>query len=659
MHFLTMLLSSTCALVPSTALSGDQVLFVDRNANGPSQDGLSWCTAFRGLDEALAIAGPGTVVKVADGTYTPSLSATEDSRDASFVIPTGVDLRGGFAGCGAANPDARDVQIFHTRLSGDLNDDDAANFGNRFDNVFHVVVTHDVDESTVIDGFTISGGQADGPNVGPSVESRDQGAGINNYHGSPRIRHCTFRDNYAANHGALNDHGQAVLESCRFIANASGTLGAGLYIHFDSHTVVDSCVFQHNHALGKGGGVYIRGLSMASFTDCLFQSNRAFRGAGMYCDNGAEASLSRCVFRYNRAEGTESFGGGMYVDQASQPVLEDCLFDQNVVSGSESGGGGMYNIDFSHPSMTRCRFVGNRAERYGGGLYNTEGSSPTLFDCIFQGNSVVNGAGAGLEDNTHGGETPISGGGGGLLNVADSNPYLFNCLFSRNFVAIHGGGVYNYNASPTFVNCTVTENTAGALGGGIFNRGADSNPELFNDILWGNVDSTALLEGAQLLVTTEKANPAINYNCVEGWSQTLGGVGNHGSDPKLVNGPSGCFYLEQNGVVDDPDNPCVDSGNDTASALGLAGYTTAFSESPDLGIVDMGWHYQITGNRTFEGDWDRDGAITLLDIQGLQLCFAPIPNKSASSCCGIFDLDADHDVDLGDYELIRRSMDRP
>ena len=56
------------------------------------------------LDEALAVAGPGETIPLADGTYTPDPTGLADSREATFQLINGVTLEGGHAGCGAPDP---------------------------------------------------------------------------------------------------------------------------------------------------------------------------------------------------------------------------------------------------------------------------------------------------------------------------------------------------------------------------------------------------------------------------------------------------------------------------------------------------------------------------------------------------------------------------
>ena len=58
---------------------------------------------------------------------------------------------------GETDPNARDVGNYETVLSGDLNGDDGPNFANNGENSYHVVTGSGIDETAILDGFTISG----------------------------------------------------------------------------------------------------------------------------------------------------------------------------------------------------------------------------------------------------------------------------------------------------------------------------------------------------------------------------------------------------------------------------------------------------------------------------------------------------------------------
>ena len=113
-------LTVATACVASTSAA---VIHVD-SAAAPNGDGQSWTTAFRRLQDGLAVAGAGDEVRVAGGVYRPDQSeyahATLGDRGASFVLEDGVPVRGGYAGsANPGNPDAmpRLVSLSNRRIS--------------------------------------------------------------------------------------------------------------------------------------------------------------------------------------------------------------------------------------------------------------------------------------------------------------------------------------------------------------------------------------------------------------------------------------------------------------------------------------------------------------------------------------------------------------
>ena len=106
------------------AAGGQPIVYVDQDASGPVHDGTSWCQAYLSLSEAIDAAVEGDTVRVADGIYKPDPAGLEDPRDATFELISGVRIEGGYAGCGAVDPDARDTVLFETILNGDLYGDD-------------------------------------------------------------------------------------------------------------------------------------------------------------------------------------------------------------------------------------------------------------------------------------------------------------------------------------------------------------------------------------------------------------------------------------------------------------------------------------------------------------------------------------------------------
>ncbi|MHC4440489.1 MAG: alpha-L-fucosidase [Planctomycetota bacterium] len=124
-----------------------RTLYVDGDALGDN-DGSSWPDAYNCLQGALAAAQYGDQIRVAQGVYQPDrrfvvgrraqIMATGDRTD-TFQLINDVTLIGGFAGIEGADPNERNLQVFETILSGDLNGDDGPDFTSNSENSYHVV----------------------------------------------------------------------------------------------------------------------------------------------------------------------------------------------------------------------------------------------------------------------------------------------------------------------------------------------------------------------------------------------------------------------------------------------------------------------------------------------------------------------------------------
>ena len=173
------------------------LLYVNHNASGGS--GLSWANAFRTVQDALAVAAacPSfTEIWVAVGVYTPTVSIT--GRSASFQLVSGVGLYGGFATTETLRTQ-RNWQTNITVLSGDIDGNDTVDaygvvtttaniVGN---NAYHVVTGGGTNNTASLDGFTISGGNANDNYPG------NVGGGMYNLRGSPTLTNVTFSGNSA------------------------------------------------------------------------------------------------------------------------------------------------------------------------------------------------------------------------------------------------------------------------------------------------------------------------------------------------------------------------------------------------------------------------------------------------------------------------------
>ncbi|GAG24324.1 unnamed protein product, partial [marine sediment metagenome] len=223
-----MSLCIACVLVTlSSANAG--TIYVDDDAP-LAGNGASWQTAYRYLQDALWVAGNGDEIHVAQGTYTPDRdeggSVTAGDRAATFYLIYGVSLYGGYAGVGAVSSDERDVELYETILSGDLNGNDVEILDpadlpdepTRAENSYHIVTGSACDQTTVLDGFTITGGNASSYWSG--------GGGMYNYGGSPTVSNCVFTGNRASRLGGAmhnRQYSSPTITGCVFAGNIAAS----------------------------------------------------------------------------------------------------------------------------------------------------------------------------------------------------------------------------------------------------------------------------------------------------------------------------------------------------------------------------------------------------------------------------------------------------
>ena len=237
----------------------------------------AWDGPFYGLEDALSKAVPGDEIWV-QGLEAGAVYKV-DAKDKPFFLKAGVRLYGGFYG-NETDVEQRATQgkacsfTFRSVLSADLNGDDRIDptsliyTGNttRQDNAVRVLeVSVDCaqsdnknNERSVVDGFTIMGGHAEGQNGG-GIEVKG-----GEYACAYTISRCFFFNNYAAQGGALYVEGNAdeatntsLIERCMVYNNAAGqrgelrNAGGGIWLE-GAGTVVNTSVFNN-----ENGGVRI------------------------------------------------------------------------------------------------------------------------------------------------------------------------------------------------------------------------------------------------------------------------------------------------------------------------------------------------------------------------------------------------------------------
>ncbi len=464
-------------------LNPDQngILYVKKDGVG-TKDGSSWANAAAEVADALKYAKEQEIANqqnvsqiwVAAGTYKPMYDVSDDKkvynlsneiigsttdRDKAFLMVEGVKLYGGFEGINETAITQRDWNAHKTILSGDLGIENDST-----DNAYHVflsigTVTDPISSATVLDGFTIIGGNADDAsiiNVNNQIQKvqRNAGGGFYNINSSPTLSNVTISANTANGGGGMFnlDNSSPTLTDVTISANTANG-GGGMFNLDNSSPILTDVTFSGNVALSIGGGIANAENSSPTLTNVTLTGNIASSNGGGIFNDGSSSTLTNVIISENEA----SQGGGMFNVNSSSLTL----INVTLLGNTASGGGGIFNVN-SSPGLTDVTISENTAS-LGAGIYNENNSSPALTNVT-------------LSDNV------ASSNGGGMFNTG-STPSLTNVTILQNTANL-GAGMFNNGSSPTLTNVTLSGNTASSEGGGMFNVGA--SPKIYNSIVLGN-----------------------------------------------------------------------------------------------------------------------------------------------------------------------------
>lgn len=312
------------------------------SANGDDQnDGSSWEKAFATLDHAMEQALEGDMIWVSKGTYTPQTdhlghSNPSDQRTRSFQLTKNLVIFGGFDGSETSLVE-RDFTTNETILSGDFGDGTYA---------YHVFYHNDDSEVSVgglLDGFTITGGRADGS------YPHNSGGGMYNHGASPTLRNVTFYDNQARTGGAIynTSDSEPDITFSSFISNSADTDGGAVFSR-DSSPRISHSQFQGNS--GRRGGALFNHKSSLWVGTSVFHGNSAETGGALYNDAGSPE-----LIHVTAVGNTAGEGGAIYSMNDSSPRIVNSIFWNN----DDDGGTGVAHEAGSRPHFSYSLLQGS------------------------------------------------------------------------------------------------------------------------------------------------------------------------------------------------------------------------------------------------------------------------------------------------------------
>jgi hypothetical protein len=195
----------------------------------------------------------------------------------------------------------------------------------------------------------------------------------------------------------------------------------------------------------------------------------------------------------------------------------------------------------------------------GGGIYK-EGGALALFNCTLQNNVADDCA-------------------GGWFQKGGDQASIINCNFINNMAT----GYHSRGSGVGGMLC----GSGGSVQNSIFQGNTSYGVESFgcslqNNLFFHNGEGDCRYQGAVY-------TGAVQINTLPNASDNLDG------DPLFVSGRYGNYYLSQKAAGQSQDSPGVNTGSDTAVALGLDQMFTRTDGGVDTGIVDMGRHYSADG----------------------------------------------------------------
>ncbi len=326
------------------------------------------------------------------------------------------------------------------------------------------------DSSTVLDGFTITGGTwfrvasqdatVAGQN-GPDGGGLAGGAVYINSGTSPTIKNCVIRDTTITGGNAGNGFNADATTPATRGGWAGWARGGGIYIAPFANPTLINCTITNCTAVGGNAG---NGGN----------SSGSVYGAADYQDANYGGSYSNPYPSYQippqpwwaliNSDGQQyigdyrfysGYGGGVFCDANSEANFIDCDITNNTARGGMSGVGG------TRPQgiVSADPVTAYRIPSYGGGVYCGANADINFVGCVISGNVAPR------PDATYHTD-PYLGHGGGIAFEDTASIQLENCTISDNNSAV-GGGVFWSGGEPEVLNCDIMRNTA-YLGGGIY-----------------------------------------------------------------------------------------------------------------------------------------------------------------------------------------------
>jgi hypothetical protein len=265
-----------------------------------------------------------------------------------------------------------------------------------------VVFENNETVESILDGFTITGGQGCRVWVAETSSFAWGGGGIFFDASSGTIANCTIVQNRADGGGGVTSLANSLVtvSNCTIADNSVTIIGGGIQCWQNSTVTMIDCIVIGNSVTGTtpaiegwGGGLYCGpGCSLTAVNCNIVENSAGVGGAGATCDQNSLVTLKDCVILKNSAE---IIGGG--VECSGSVTLTNCVIARN--SSLRWAGGLSCEELSSSVIVNNCSFWANSATEEGGGVGCFNGASATVTNSIFWSNTAAKGNEIFLEES--------------------------------------------------------------------------------------------------------------------------------------------------------------------------------------------------------------------------------------------------------------------
>ncbi|WP_343534997.1 T9SS type A sorting domain-containing protein [Pedobacter sp.] len=576
-----------------------------------TKSGTSWANASDDIQAMINASSAGDQIFVAIGTYKPNRRAdavntiTVGDRANAFVVKNGVRLYGGFDPANGID-DLLDVRIVPSKsgvpesggsiLSGDFNGDDiiigsgpTLSITGNSENAHHIIIAVNTTVSSNLDGFIITGGNADNNNENISLNGHSflggSGGGIYSWasttSSSVTLTNCEVFGNSANIGGGIfcwasyyPNTATVNVTNSSFNRNKSVT-GASIYVSsaYAVANVLNCNIF--GGSATNGGGIYISSILSSNITinNSSVRGNFAAStsgGVGSYVSNSTSTPLSNAITISGSdvSENSANIGAGVYSYCSNYSNSSSTVNLRNsTISGNSASfnGGGIYswassstvNSSISNVSVAGSKIVGNVAAQFGGGIYS---AASTSTPAAVTTNSFVYVLGSSISSNS-------SNNGSGIFSSTTNSSNdisLYNVTFLENTGLNHihflGNGTKKITSrnSIVFGNKTESGTPSNIVNGSI-------NKDIQYSLIQGDAGGEGNLDGNSSIYTMASlfanatsndyrlgsGSPLINLGKNSFYEAADGDINNNslGTDKDLSGNPRVYNYLN-GGIVD-------------------------------------------------------------------------------------------------------------